>query len=211
MDRLYSILLGMALLFVFYVLGTRKWDYATEAKREAQKERLKKAGLSTCYYFISVRRLLLLNVLGGGLFVFYWAYKQWQAVRAGYKNAAGTALKMGPVFRALLIPFSFYQLNAIVNRTCLYMRKRPSFSPVFWGTVFWLGLAAVWVPVIPVWGRITGAAAFVLVPVVLQRRINTLPKELPPTRIKPAEIVWLCVCWFILAGGALLLKRYGIL
>lgn len=200
MERLPSILLGIAMLYVFYVLGTRKWDYASEAKREAQKEYLKKAGLSTCYYFIPARRFLLLNALGGGLFVLYWAFKQWQAITAGYKNSAGKMLKGAPWLRALFIVFSFYQLTAIVNRTCLYLRKRPSFSHWLWGTAFWAGLAAAAVPMLPAWARWTGAAAFFFAPYFIQQRINTMPKELPPSRIKKAEILWLPVCWLIWAG-----------
>ena len=211
MERLPSILLGIALLYVFYVVGTRKWDYASEAKREALKEQLKKAGLSTCYYFIPARRFLVLNVLGGGLFVFYWAYKQWQAIRTGYKNTAGTLPKGGPIWRAVFIAFSFYQLTAIVNRTCLSLRKRPSFSHWLWGTVFWAGLAAALLPMLPAWARVAGAALFILAPYYIQKRINSMPKELPPSRVKKAEIAWLIVCWGLWAILAFALTHYGIL
>ena len=211
MDRLPSILLAIALLYAFYVLGTRKWDYASEAKRQAQKERLQKEGLAVCYYFISGRKFLLLNLLGGGLFSLYWGYKQWQAIRAGYKNAAGTQLKGGPFIRAVFILFSFYQLTAIVNRTCLYMHKRPSFTHLFWGTAFWGGLAAACVPQVPAPWRIAGAAAFFFAPYFIQQRINTLPKTLPPSRLKMAELLWLPVCWVIWGGVLVLLKHYGML
>lgn len=211
MERLPSILLGIALLYVFYVVGTRKWDYASEAKREALKEQLKKAGLSTCYYFIPARRFLILNVLGGGLFVFYWGYKQWQAVLAGYKNTAGTLPKGGPIWRAIFIPFSFYQLTAIVNRTCLYLRKKPSFSHWLWGTAFWAGLTAALLPMLPAWVCGLGAAVFILAPYFIQKRINSMPKQLPPSRIKKAEIGWLVLCWILWGLIGWTLKNYGML
>ena len=211
MDRLLSILLGIAILYVFYALGIKKWDYTSQAKRDKEKERLKKAGLSTRYYFIPEKRLLLFNITSGGLFLFYWSFKQWQAVTAGFKNTDGTSLKYPPWLRAVCTFISFYQLNAIINRTCRYMRKRPTLSPAFWGTALWTGFAAVWVPALPAGGRITGALFFILAPYVLQRRINALPKELPPTRVKLPEILCLLFCWAALAGIWLLCKRLGLM
>lgn len=211
MEQLSSILLGLALLYVFYILIAGKWDYASQAKNAELKEQLKEQGLSVRYYFIPAGRLLLFNILSGGLFLFYWIYKQWQAVLSGYKNSAGTPLKYGPVLRTLFAFISFYQLNAITNRTCLYMHKRPTLSHWFWGTALWAGLAAAWTPVLPPEWRILGGVLFIIAPSVLQRRINALPKELPPFRLKLAEILWLIVCWIFLAACWRVLAHQGIL
>ena len=96
MERLWSILIGIAILYAAYALGMKRWDYDSPAKREELKTRIKERGLSTRFYFISAGRLLGLNILCGGLFVFYWSYKQWQAVYAGYKSTSGHMPKRRP-------------------------------------------------------------------------------------------------------------------
>lgn len=206
MERLWSILIGIAILYAAYALGMKRWDYDSPAKREELKTRIKERGLSTRFYFISAGRLLGLNILCGGLFVFYWSYKQWQAVYAGYKSTSGHMPKGGPFLRAVFTFITFYQFNAILNRTCQYMRKKPALSPVIWGTLLWAGLAAAFIPALPVFWRILGGVMFIFAPYALQRRVNALPKELPPTRLKAAELFWVPVSWLIWTGGYALLR-----
>ena len=131
----------MALLWAAYASAT-KWDYSSRAKEQDLRNRLKQKGLSIRYYFLPARRMLLLNVLSGGIFFFYWSFQQWRAVCSGYKNAANTPLKYPPVLRTLFIFISFYQLTAIINRTCLYMHQKPAMRPFVWGTLLWAGAAA---------------------------------------------------------------------
>lgn len=186
----------MALLWAAYASAAR-WDYSTRAKEQELKNRLKQKGLSIRYYFIPARRMLLLNALSGGIFFLYWSFQQWRAVRAGYKNAAGTPLKYPPFLRTLFIFISFYQLTALVNRTCLYMHKKPAMRPFVWGTLLWGGLAAACIPFLSLYWRIAGGVVFLLAPYALQRRINTLPKELPPSRLKMPELAAVLAGWVL--------------
>ncbi len=211
MEKITSILIGLGLLFGVYFFGMRKWDYTSQAKQTAEKERLQQAGLATCYYFIPVWRLALFNILSGGLFSFYWALKQWQAIKAGYKNTENTPLAFSPWLRTLFLFLSFYQLTAIINRTCRYMRKPTAFAAAFWGTAFWAGFAAAWTHVLAAPWRLAGAALFMAAPCILQRHVNNLPKNLPPTKIKLPEIVWLGACWLLWAAIGVAVKHYGIL
>ena len=72
MDRLLQLILGIGLLWAAYAVLAR-WDYTSDAKRAEEKERLKEAGLSAQYYFVPAGRLLVLTLLSGGFFVFYWS------------------------------------------------------------------------------------------------------------------------------------------
>lgn len=200
MERLIQLLLGAGILYAAYALSVKKWDYDSEAKREETKKRLKSAGLSVRYYFIPAGRLFVLNALSGGVFFFYWSYKQWQAVKSGYKNSAGTPLKYWPLTRAVWGFVSFYQLAAIVNRTCVYMRKKPALPAAFWGTVLCGAVAALCVPFLGPGWHLAGAAGYLLAPYAVQRRINSLPKELPPSRVKAAEILWTALGWLLWGG-----------
>lgn len=206
MERLIHILLGVALVYGVYALGMKNWDYVSEAKRQELETCLREKGLSSKYYFIAAWQLFLMNLLCGGLFVFYWSYKQWQAVRAGYKSTRSPAPKGSPFLRSLFTFVTFYQFNSILNRTCLYMHKRPSLPAVFWGTVLWAGAAAALIPALPAFWRILGGILFVLAPCVLQRHINRLPKHLPPVRLKAAELFLLPVSWLIWTGGYALVR-----
>lgn len=206
MEKLIDILLGVALVYGVYALGMKNWDYASETKRKELEIRLQEKGLSAKYYFMAAWQLFLMNLLCGGLFVFYWSYKQWQAVQAGYKSTRSAAPKGSPFLRALFTFITFYQFNAVLNRTCLYMHKRPSLPTVFWGTVLWAGAAAALIPALPLFWRILGGLLFIFAPCALQRRVNRLPKNLPPFRVKAAEIIFMFACWLIWAGIALALK-----
>ena len=186
---------------MLFWLGPGRFDYTSEQKRQDIKVRIKRQGLSLQYYFISQRRLLILNILSGGLFVFYWAYKQWQAVHAGYRNTSGKILHGGPMLRSLFCAVSLYQLTAIINRTCVYLRKIPALPAVIWGTAWWGGLTAACLPFCPVWGRILGGIFFLITPYVLQKHVNSLPSQLPPNKIKWPEIVWLLLSWVLWAAA----------
>lgn len=199
MEKIWQIIIGLAVFYAAYALSLKKWDYDSAAKREEAKLRLKRAGLSVRYYFIPANRLLVLNALSGGFFFWYWSYKQWQAVTAGYKNAAGGALKYGPLARAVFSFISFYQLTAVVNRTCAYMRKRPALPAVFWGSALAGGFTAACLPCLSPWWRAAGAALYIAAPYALQKRINALPKEPPPSRLKTNEILWVGLGWLVWA------------
>lgn len=200
MDRLYSILIGVALVAVLYWLGPRRFDYTSPQKRQHIKDRITAKGISVQYYFISTKRLLWFNILTGGLFFFYWAYKQWQAIQNGYKSTTGVTIKYNPWLRSLFSCFTLYQLIAIVNRTCVYMRKVPAFPAVVWGSFWWAGLVVACLTICPIWIRLLGAILYLVTPYVLQRHINSLPKELPPSRIKWREMMWLLLCWIFWAA-----------
>ena len=105
MEKIGSILLGLGILYVLYTLAIKGWDYTSQVKRDEEKARLKQAGLSTRFYFISTGRLSLFNLLSCGLFALYWAYKQWQAVQSGYKSTRGNKLRFGPILRTVFIFF----------------------------------------------------------------------------------------------------------
>lgn len=196
MEKLINILIGFGLLYGSYLLFLKHSDYASQEKRAKKKQQLKEAGLSSCYFFILPKRLLLFNLLSGGFFFFYWSYKQWQAVLSGYKNLAGTRLRFSPLVRGIFGLLSFYQLMAIVNRTCVYMRKPKALSHLFWGTVLWTGLLGVCLPFLPVWGRVMCGGLFLYTPYVAQTHINTLPQEIPPSKIRRAEIGVILLSWF---------------
>jgi len=179
MEKLIKILIGFALLYGAYALFLKKWDYTSQAKRDEQKQQLKEKGLSACYFFIPPQRLLVLNVLSGGIFFFYWSFKQWQAVLSGYKNLAGTKLKMGPFGRAFWGILSFYQLTAIVNRTCAYMHKPQGLSHLFWGTALWAGLTVACLPWVPGGAEYWELSFFFILPTQYSNISTPYPKKTP--------------------------------
>ena len=207
MEKFLHILIGFAVIYGAYFFLRSKINYTSEEKKLERRTFLKKQGLSACYFFIPPKKLLILNVLSGGFFFYYWLYKQWQAVLSGYKNSDGTFPRFGAFLRALFGLFSFYQLAAIVNRTCEYMHKNIGFSHLFWGTVVWLGPTLFFISALAAWVRIVAAIAFLSAPYFLQKNINSLPKGIPLSRIKWQEIICLPVGWG-LWGGLLYLGRF---
>lgn len=178
----------LAVLYAAYALSLKKWTYVTEAQREQRRRELKEKGLSNTFYFIGAGTLFLLNAASGGLFSFYWMYRQWQAVMRGFKRLDGTALKGGPFVRALGGLVTFFPLNAIIARTCEYMRKKAPLPPWVWGTLWLAGLAgAIFVTRWP--ERLVCYAFFCGAPAALQNRLNALPKDPVPAKPKPAEYV----------------------
>lgn len=206
MEKFLHILIGFAIIYSGYFFLRSKINYTSESKQLERRNTLKTQGMSSCYFFMIPKKLLLLNILSGGFFFFYWSCKQWQAVISGYKNATGTKLKYGAFLRAMAGIFSFYQLTAIVNRTCEYMHKKTGLSHLFWGTVTWLCPVLFLVFMIPLWVRVPAAVLFLSAPYFLQKHINTLPKEVPPSHLKFQEIICLPIGWSVWAGIIILLK-----
>ena len=188
MQRLLEMLLALAILYAVYALGMKKWNYTFQADREKRKTELKKLGLSNTFYFIHEYTFLVLNLASGGLFSFYWIYKQWQAVLQGFKRLEGGPLKHGAFVRTLGGGFTFFTLAALINRTCEYMRKKTAWPAGLWGTLWFGGCALVFCPVGATY-RLTGYLFFCLAPVVYQKRLNALPNEQISPTPKMTEII----------------------
>ena len=195
----------LAVMYAGYAVSVKKWDYETEAKREARRTALKTKGLSNTFYFIHARTLFLLNLLSGGLFVIYWLYRQWQAVLRGFKRLDGAPLKNGPLLRTVCGFATFFELNAVICRTCEYMRQKAPLPPWVWGTAWLAGLAGTLAGT-DVTTRAAGYLVFCAAPALLQRRLNALPKETIPPQPKPAEIAAAALA-LLLALGLLVAWR----
>ena len=102
MERLLGMLGVLAVAYAAYALSFKKWDYTSEAKRLERRKVLKAKGMSDTFYFIHARTLFVLNALSGGLFVFYWLYRQWQAVLYGFKRQDGTKLAGSALLRTVV-------------------------------------------------------------------------------------------------------------
>lgn len=185
-------------LYILYALTIKKWNYTTEAQRKARRELLKQKGLSNTFYFIHERTLLLLNLFSGGLFSLFWLFRQWQAARRGYKRLDGQPLKTSPLWRTILFPWSFFELNALINRICEYMHHIPAFPPFVWGTAWLVCLAGIFLA--PGWWKFVGYFGWCWIPSVLQNRLNALSPQALPKRPQAAEVV-ACVTGFLLTVG----------
>ena len=188
MEKLLQMLGILAALYIAYVLSLKKWDYASESKRAARRTWLKSKGLSNTFYFIHAGTLFLLNMISGGLFVFYWIYRQWQAVLRGFRRLDGISLEHGPFIRTLGGFGTFFSLNAIICRTCEYMRKKSPMPPWVWGTLWLTGLAGTLL--LPM-GAEKGFCYFFFcaAPAALQHRLNALPTMPLITKPKPTELI----------------------
>lgn len=191
-------------LYMLYALTLKKWSYTTQAQRQARREVLKQRGLSNTFYFIHERTLLVLNLLSGGLFSFFWLFRQWQAARRGYKRLDGQPLKGAPLWRTVLFPWSFYQLNGLINRICEYMHHTPAFPPFIWTTI-WLGcLAGIFAA--PGWWNAACYFGWCWVPAVLQNRLNALPPQSLPLRPQLLEVS-AAVCGLLVTLAILLVYK----
>lgn len=196
MERLLGMLGVLAVAYAAYALSFKKWDYTSEAKRLERRNVLKAKGMSDTFYFIHARTLFVLNALSGGLFVFYWLYRQWQAVLYGFKRQDGTKLAGSALLRTVGGFGTFFQLNAIICRTCEYMHHKAPLAPWAWGFLWLGGLASALAA--PGWaGKLAGYLFFCAAPAALQNRLNALPKTAIPGTPKTPEI--------IAAAGALVL------
>ena len=188
MERLIQMLGILAVLYAAYALSLKKWNYQTETQRNARRVFLKTKGLSNTFYFIHAGALFLLNVFSGGLFTFYWIYRQWQAIEQGFRRLDGHSLKHCPLVRSLGGFATFFSLNAIICRTCEYMHHKSPLPAWVWGTLWLAGLAgSIWVSSWP--ERIVCYVFFCAAPAALQHRLNALPKEPISPQPKPAEII----------------------
>lgn len=193
MERLLQMLGVLAALYVAYRLGMAKWDYTSPQKRQERKTELKEAGLSTRFYFMHARTQGALTLLSGGLFTFYWLYKQWQYVLRGFKRADGTPLQGGALRRAVGGVWSFFALAELINRTCEYMRKPTSWPAWLWGTLWLGGVIVLFCPVVNGW-KIVGYVLWCLAPAVYQRRLNTLTSEHISAFPRTVEIIVTLFC-----------------
>ncbi len=188
MERLVEMLVIIGLLYAGYALTLQKWTYFTQADWEKRKTALKTQGLANTFYFINARTQFLLTLVSGGLFTFYWLYKQWSSVLQGFRRLEGGPLRFGPFLRTLGGCFTFFSLGGIINRTCEYMHKKPALPAAIWGLLWLGGLAAVFAP-LPVGWRITGYLFFCAAPAAFQRRLNVLPKTAPSAWPKITELL----------------------
>ena len=176
MERLLEMLGILAALYLAYRLTIGRWTYFSPEEYARRKEVLKQAGLATRFYFMNPRTQVILTCLSGGTFTLYWFYKQWSVIKKGFKKIDGSALPCPAWLRAIGGFWSFFPLGGIINRTCEYMKKDTSWSPIFWGILWLGGLGAVIAAPGYIW-KIAGGLIFCAVPAVFQRRINTLTKE----------------------------------
>jgi len=188
MERLLEMLGVLAALYVGYKLTMGKWDYTSPQKRDERKNKLKTAGLSTRFYFMHPRTQFVLTFISGGLFTFYWLYKQWQQVLRGFKRLDKTPLKGGAFVRAVGGIGTFFSLAGLINRTCEYMHKPTSWPAGLWGLLWLGGLVLVCCAVSPIW-RVAGYMLWCAAPAVFQRKINTLSREIVPAFPRTVEII----------------------
>lgn len=205
MQRFLEMLTVVGVLYIAYKLTLSQWNYSTEADRKKRKNLLKKKGLSNRFYFMGARTLWLLNICSGGLFCFYWFYKQWQMIFTGFKRLDGRPLSASPFWRALGGFFTFFSLGGIINRTCEYLRKRPALPAALWGLMWWGGLVATFLPT-ELWVRICGYLLFCAAPAAFQNRLNALLEEPLPLKPKPAEIVATTVGLLVTLTAVLLVR-----
>ena len=189
MERLIEMGAVIALLYVGYVLGIKRWNYSSQADREKRRDALKAKGLCNTFYFIHAGTLFFFIVLSGGTFAFYWIYQQWKAIVQGFKRTDGTKLSGSPLLRTLASAVTFFALGSIINRTCEYMRKSTAWPSGWWGSLWLGGLVAACLPCVPLAARMIGGLLFCVVPSVYQRHLNTLPKKRVSVKPKPREII----------------------
>lgn len=196
MERLFEMLCALAVMYAVYALSVKNWNYTSESAREKRKTELKQQGLTNTFYFINARTQLILTLLSGGTFTFYWMYQQWRAVLHGFRRLDGQPLKGGPLVRAAGGFITFFSLAGIINRTCEYMRAPAAWPAGLWGTLWLGGLVILFVPAD--WGfKAAGYFFFCAAPAVYQRRVNALPKN--PVQGTP-KLIELAA-----AGGGLIL------
>ena len=187
MERLLEMIGILAVLYAVYALTMGKWDYSSPQKRSERKTELKEEGLSTRFYFMHPRTQLALTLTSGGLFTFYWLYKQWGQVLRGFKRLDGTTLKGNAFVRALMGGWSFFALGALINRTCEYMHKPTAWPAWLWGILWLGGLALIFCPVAIGW-RAAGYLMWCGAPAVFQRRLNGMTKDQVSARPRWVEI-----------------------
>ena len=176
MERFLQMLGVLVALYVFYNLTMGRWHYVSPAQREKRRKELKEAGLSSRFYFMHPLTQFVLTIISGGLFTFYWLYRQWGQIKRGFKRENAPVSSINVLGRTLGGCWSFFILTDLINRTCEYLQKPVSW-PAWWWGILWLGgLVCLFCPVQNGW-KICGYLLWCIAPVVLQRRINTLTRE----------------------------------
>lgn len=209
MERLVEMLVIIGVLYAGYALTLQKWTYVTQADWEKRKTILKTQGLTNTFYFINARTQFFLTLISGGLFTFYWIYKQWKSVLQGFRRLEGGPLRFGPLLRTLGGFFTFFSLGSIINRTCEYMHKKPALPAAIWG-IFWLGgLAIIFCPVAMGW-KIAGYFLWCFAPVAFQRRLNVLPKNAPSAWPKFTELVAAIAGFIMCVSLVAILRQKGL-
>ncbi len=199
MERLLEMLGAIAAVYIVYKLGMGKWDYTSPHKRNQRKTELKEEGLSTRFYFMQPRTQWVMTAVSGGLFTFYWVYAQWKQIASGFKRLDGSSLEGGAFRRAVGSVWSMFALMNIINRTCEYMHKRMSWPSWLWGTLWLAGLVVIFCPV-PVWVRVLGYIVWCSVPVIFQRRLNTLTHKHISAWPRAVEIIFMLLGMAVTAG-----------
>jgi hypothetical protein len=195
----------IAVLYIFYSVTIKKWNYSTEAQRKERRTLLKKRGLSNTFYFIHDKTLFFLNAASGGLFTFFWLFRQWQAVKAGFKRTSGAPLKYGPFLRTFFGLVTFFSLNALISRTCEYMHKKTPLPPIVWSTLWIAGLILVLFAT-GYGAKIFGYLLWCYAPCALQHRLNAFPTQALDPRPKPTEIAATVISLLLAATGYVFLR-----
>jgi len=205
MAELLQMVVVLTVLYVFYSVTVKKWNYSTEAQRKERRTLLKERGLSNTFYFINDKTLFFLNAVSGGLFTFFWLFRQWKAVKLGFKRTSGLPLKHGPFIRTIFGLWTFFSLNALINRTCEYMHKRTALPPIVWGSM-WLGGLALIIVSKDVLGKVCGYLLWCYAPCALQKRLNVLPAQPLSPRPKMIEAFMATVGLMLVAAGYVLIQ-----
>ncbi|WP_428052871.1 hypothetical protein [Candidatus Avelusimicrobium stercoris] len=207
MEQFLQMVAVLAALYIAYALTLKKWDYASEAKRTERRTQLKELGLSNTFYFIHAGTLFILNAASGGLFAVYWLFRQWKAVLVGFRRLSGQPLAGGAFVRTLGGAVTFFGLNAIICRTCEYMRKKSPLPPWVWGTL-WLGGLIGTILVKPLFWRACCYALWVGAPAALQRRLNALPEQTLSAKPKPGELAFAIFGLVCVLGAAAAIRTF---
>ena len=186
MTDFLQLVVVFAILYVLYASTLKKWNYTTQDQRIKRRILLKQRGMSRTFYFIHTKTLFFLNVFSGGFFLFFWLFKQWQAICFGFKRLDGTPLKYGPFLRTLFGFVSVFQLVAIINRTCEYTQRPLSLPPAVWEIV---GLSSLlgffWADG---WNKLLCYLLWCYIPCALQSKINGLTSKAISPRPQLSEM-----------------------
>ncbi|GEM_PF-2512592 len=207
MKQLFEMIAVLVGMYVVYALTMGKWNYTSQARQEQRKTQLKEAGLSVRFYFMHPRTQFLLTLASGGVFTLYWLYKQWSQILRGFKRLDGTPLPGTAWGRALGGWWSFFALANLINRTCEYMQKETSWPSWLWGPVWLGGLGLVFIPV-EISYRVAGFIIFCLVPVIFQRRLNTLTSEHISAFPRTVEIIVTLLGAACVTGAVMVWRKF---
>lgn len=185
MTDLLQLAAVLVVLYALYAATLKKWNYTTEDQRIKRRVVLKQRGMSSTFYFIHNKTLLFLNLFSGGVFTLFWLFKQWKAICFGFRRLDNTPLKFGPFLRTLFGFISFFQLVALVNRTCEYTRRPIALPPFIWGTVWLCSLIGIfWTNG---WNKLIPYLLWCYVPCAVQDKINGLTSKALSPKPKMSE------------------------